>query len=232
MRRRPSFVSIDVCAAGVPAARAPNYQATWAMWGDRLRGGGHASLDLATQVPADAVRDVDTRAPAASCGQLRLRGHLLEPSAAQPLAAAGFCLDACGVTPEQAYEENIINKQLKQDVLYVPLLKSSINPCMPLLVQELCKDGFLKLKRRCPRCARTALYPPRPRKTCKGKLHVQCKFHKCQYHANVTDFSVFKGTRLTLPQLARVILFYARQRAQGSFGRGLPVPAEDASLCR
>ena len=78
--------------------------------------------------------------------------------------------------------------------------------------QELCADGFLKLKRRCPGCASTAFYPPATRAGSKGKLYVRCKFHKCHRRCNVTDFSIFKGTRLSLPQLARVILFYCRAK--------------------
>ena len=43
-----------------------------------------------------------------------------------------------------------------------------------------------------------------------GHLYVRCQNWQCQQRYNVTHFSVFRGTRLKLPDLLKVVVFYAR----------------------
>ena len=45
-----------------------------------------------------------------------------------------------------------------------------------------------------------------------GKLYFRCTSWKCEKGHNVTDFSLFRGTRFSLVDLCRVITFYSRSR--------------------
>ena len=45
-----------------------------------------------------------------------------------------------------------------------------------------------------------------------GKLYFRCTSWRCQKRHNVTDFSIFRGTRLSLVDLCRVVTFYSRSR--------------------
>jgi len=80
---------------------------------------------------------------------------------------------------------------------------------------ELCALGFIKTwNARCLKC-QAKISEPRPF-VYPGKLYYKCKATSCQKRHNVCDYSIFKGTRLSLPDLLRVVTFYCRSNRSKS----------------
>ena len=78
-------------------------------------------------------------------------------------------------------------------------------------LDELLSFGFIRgFEKGCFACG-AALGEAEPFKA-SGKLYFRCTSWKCQKRHNVTDFSLFRGTRLSLFDLCRVITFYSRSR--------------------
>lgn len=74
--------------------------------------------------------------------------------------------------------------------------------------KELINIRCLKKASRCLHCnakvskPRAYVYP--------GKLYVRCLSTKCKRRINVSDYSKFRGTRLTLSKLLKTVTFYCR----------------------
>ena len=81
-------------------------------------------------------------------------------------------------------------------------------------LKELLAWGFLrKWPTKCTACKRGHFSAPLPRasgEASTGKLYVRCSYAACNQRRNVTDFSVFAGTRLSLPMLHKVVVWYTR----------------------
>ena len=75
--------------------------------------------------------------------------------------------------------------------------------------KELMDFGFIHVPDVCPDC-KTPVSGPVPFSSCPGKLYFRCQSNQCGRRYNVTDFSVFRGIRLSLVALCRVITFYSR----------------------
>ena len=78
-------------------------------------------------------------------------------------------------------------------------------------LKELEAFGFLSgAKKRCVSCGAGLGKPEEWQYP--GKLYLRCTSWKCQKRRNVTYFSCFPGTRLSLVDLCRVVTFYSRSR--------------------
>ena len=75
--------------------------------------------------------------------------------------------------------------------------------------KELMDFGFIHVPDVCPDC-KTPVIGPVPFSSCPGKLYFRCQSNQCGRRYNVTDFLVFRGIRLSLVALCRVITFYSR----------------------
>ena len=75
--------------------------------------------------------------------------------------------------------------------------------------KELVDFGFIHVPDVCPDC-KHPVGGPVPFKSCPGKLYFRCRSYQCGKRFNVTDFSVFRGIRLSLVALCRVITFCSR----------------------
>ena len=75
--------------------------------------------------------------------------------------------------------------------------------------EELVALRFIKgHKGKCESCKGKLLEPEAY--AYEGQLYVRCQNWQCQQRYNVTHFSVFGGTRLKLPNLLKVVVFYVR----------------------
>lgn len=66
---------------------------------------------------------------------------------------------------------------------------------------------------KCIACGKKKLADPAPHPHhYPGKLYRRCKRYGCRRRNNVLDYTIFKGSRLSLPNLVRVVNYYARHR--------------------
>ena len=90
-----------------------------------------------------------------------------------------------------------------------PSVLDNLQPSPAEALQELVRLGFVKGHRgKYPSCKGKLSEPEEYQY--EGHLYVRCCDWKCQQRFNVTYFSIFRGSRIKLPDLLKLLVFYAR----------------------
>ena len=77
-------------------------------------------------------------------------------------------------------------------------------------LEELMEFGFLRAPSEgCHKCG-SDVSEAAPYYMYPGKLYYRCTQWRCRCRNNVTDYSIFRGTRMSLYDLLRTVTFYCR----------------------